>query len=158
MSKDPRRPLHFRSLEEVRAEVDCLAALQRQGRLVAAGQWTTAQIVEHISKLMEMSLDGFPFNAPLPLRIFGRLIRPFVVGKPCPRGIQLKGESAKLLPSDDAELDAAVARLGRSIDRVVGGARMEAPSPIFGPLTHEQWFAMHLRHAEHHLGFLRPQA
>jgi hypothetical protein len=32
-----------------------------------------------------------------------------------------------------------------------------APSPILGTLTHEEWIAMHLRHAELHLGFLIPE-
>ena len=53
--------------------------------------------------------------------------------------------------------DAAVARLGRSIDRVLSGARMEAPSPIFGPLTHAEWMALQCRHSELHLSFLHPR-
>jgi hypothetical protein len=29
------------------------------------------------------------------------------------------------------------------------------PHALFGPLTHEEWIAQHLRHAELHLSFLR---
>ena len=32
------------------------------------------------------------------------------------------------------------------------------PNPVFGPLTHEQWIQLNLRHAELHLGFLVPQS
>ena len=30
------------------------------------------------------------------------------------------------------------------------------PNVIFGPLTHEEWKAINLRHAELHLGFVHP--
>lgn len=158
MSKDVRRPLRFRSLEDARAEVDRLSASQRAGRLVCAGNWTMAQIVEHITKFIEGSLDGFSFRAPWILRVIGRAIKPWCIGKPMPRGVQLRGKSALLLPSDDAELEACLARFNAAMDRLRAGERMEAESPLFGPLTHDQWVQMHLRHAEHHLGYLRPQA
>ena len=32
-----------------------------------------------------------------------------------------------------------------------------APNVIFGQLTHEEWIAINLRHAELHLGFLIPE-
>jgi hypothetical protein len=32
-----------------------------------------------------------------------------------------------------------------------------APNVIFGALTHEEWIALNLRHAELHLGFLLPE-
>ena len=33
----------------------------------------------------------------------------------------------------------------------------DAPNPIFGRLTHDEWKAINLRHAELHMGFLHPQ-
>jgi hypothetical protein len=31
------------------------------------------------------------------------------------------------------------------------------PHALFGPLTHDEWIAQHLRHAELHLSFLRTE-
>ena len=33
---------------------------------------------------------------------------------------------------------------------------MIAPHPVLGKLTHEEWTQMHLRHAELHLSFVKP--
>jgi hypothetical protein len=30
------------------------------------------------------------------------------------------------------------------------------PNVIFGPMSHQEWQSMHLRHAELHLGYLHP--
>jgi hypothetical protein len=32
------------------------------------------------------------------------------------------------------------------------------PSPLFGPLSSDDWERLHLRHTKHHLGFLEPKS
>ena len=38
--------------------------------------------------------------------------------------------------------------------RIEGGERMSKPSPVFGPMTHEEWEQLHCRHAELHFSFI----
>jgi hypothetical protein len=53
-------------------------------------------------------------------------------------------------------LDEGLERMRRVMERL----KVEAPTmphSLFGPLTHEEWIASQLRHAELHLGFLAPE-
>ena len=52
--------------------------------------------------------------------------------------------------------EAGLARLRRAMERLKAEAPSK-PQAIFGPMTHEEWVALHLRHAEMHLGFLVPE-
>ena len=52
-------------------------------------------------------------------------------------------------------LDEAVARVRQVMKRLENEAPA-APNVVFGPLSHEEWIALNLRHAELHLGFLIP--
>lgn len=62
------------------------------------------------------------------------------------------------MPPDDVTLPEAVARMRRVIERVAAGERFARPSPLFGPLTHEEWVTLHLRHCELHYSFAYPAA
>jgi hypothetical protein len=56
-----------------------------------------------------------------------------------------------VLPSEEGlrRYRAAMDRLRRTPPMTV--------NPVFGPLTHEQWKQLNLRHAEPHLGFQVPR-
>jgi hypothetical protein len=145
-----RRELSFSTMDDLLADVEGLGA-----EPMAAGNWTPGQVVEHVTILIESSLDGFTFKAPLPLRIFARLARGRFLSKTLPAGVKLPANASALMPSDDVTWDDAVARLRRATERIRGGDRMTHPSPLFGALSHEQWVDLHCRHAEMHLSFLR---
>lgn len=104
-------------------------------------------------------MDGFPFRAPLALRLLGRLAeRPLLSGKPFPRGMSPKRPGLELLvpPADtDVETGAAETReiLDR-VDRVDGGERFAAPSPVVGPPTHDDRVTLHARHFARHAAML----
>ncbi|MGE4197174.1 MAG: DUF1569 domain-containing protein, partial [Phycisphaerales bacterium] len=51
--------------------------------------------------------------------------------------------------------DAALDRLRRAWERLMSTAPT-VPNPIFGPLPHDDWIKMNLRHAELHMGYLHP--
>jgi hypothetical protein len=61
-----------------------------------------------------------------------------------------------LMPPDAVEDAEGVTKLEAVIGRFVAHAGELYPSPIFGPLTPEQWREVHLWHCEHHLSFLLP--
>ena len=63
-----RRNVRFESIDDLAEEIDRLVAAQREGHLVANGNWTPAQILDHLARFMEFSYEGFPFRASWPVR------------------------------------------------------------------------------------------
>jgi hypothetical protein len=65
--------------------------------------------------------------------------------------------SARLV-EPDAVIDPGngVKYLLNAITRIENGEQMVHPSPVEGPITHEQWCYFHLRHAELHLSYQIP--
>jgi hypothetical protein len=71
-------------------------------------------------------------------------------------GVRIPGVTGGTLAIDPMSLDEGLDRMRRVMERL----KAEAPTslhPLFGPLTHAEWIAMHCRHAEMHLGFLVPE-
>jgi hypothetical protein len=70
-------------------------------------------------------------------------------------GVRIPGVSGGTLATEPMSLDEALPRMHRVMGRLKSEAPA-APNVIFGPLTHEEWIAVNLRHAELHLGFQVP--
>ena len=149
-----RRTLQFRSLEDLRTEVDAITIKP----LRVTGNWSAGQILQHVARLMEFSLDGFPMTAPWPIRMIGRLIRNRMINRPMRPGFRLPARADALLPDPGISLEQGAAALRACLDRIAKGEQMTQPSPIFGRLTHEQWIQLHLRHCEMHLSFIHFRA
>lgn len=152
------RTLRFDSIDALAAEVDRLISAQHAGHLEAHGNWTPAQIFEHLAKFVEFSYEGFPFRAGLPLRAVSYALKwiawkRFVDFSLRPGYAVPKGGEA-LLPDEWADFDVAAERLQAALFRIKRGEPMRAPSPFEGRITHDQWVYVHLRHAELHLSFL----
>jgi hypothetical protein len=71
-------------------------------------------------------------------------------------GVKIPRVPGGTLATEPLPLDEALARLRRVMERLKTEAPT-APNFIVGPLTHEEWIAINLRHAELHLGFLIPE-
>jgi len=153
-----RRPLDFQDLSAVLADLDDLEAAEAAGTLTRHGNWSLGQNAGHIAALIEQSLDGFRFKAPLTVRVIFTAGKKFFLGRPFPSGIQLQGPSRMLLPEGEVSTAEGCGALRTQIGRVLSGERMTQRSPIFGKLTHEQWVGLHCRHANLHLSFLDPGA
>jgi hypothetical protein len=146
-----RRQLHFDNLEAIREDVERLA----QGPVRALGNWTPAQILRHLSVVMDGSIDGYAFRFPLPMRVIARLLKGWVLSRPMPPGFQLKSKAAEALVPPPVEWAEALEGFRRSIHRqLTEDHRM--PSPVFGPMSRDDWNRLHCRHAELHLSFLVP--
>jgi len=152
----PRRRLALGSLAELRAELDRIESAHRAGSLRTTGNWTAGQILEHVALLMEHSIDGFPARLPGAMRLLGKLVfkRSALAGKPPPSGFAIPDRVSFLRPDDHTSFEQGLARIGRALDRIESGERFAQPSPLFGPLTHEQWERIHCGHAAMHLGFM----
>jgi hypothetical protein len=153
-----RRTLRFQTLADLRAEVDRIEAAERAGRLQRSGRWTVGQTFGHLASWMGYPYDGFPMGpAPWPLRAFVRLRRKRYPDGPMPVGLRIPGVPEGTVGVEDLTLDEGISRLRREIERFESGAQPSHPSPIFGPLSHEEWTRLGLRHAELHLSFLHPE-
>ena len=156
MSSARRRQLNFDSFDALAVDVDRL----RDGGYTRAGAWTLGQVCDHLSRFMRASIEGFSGPVPLPIRFaratgLGRLIlRRTLKVRRIPEGV--KGP-ADVMPGP-AALDerAAVEAFRKAMADVRDHAGDFQPSPLFGPMTAEQWRQIHLIHAAHHLSFLLP--
>lgn len=150
-----RRMLRFESLDQVIADVDRLVEAERAGRLTRLGNWTLGQTLGHLAAWAEYCYTGVPLNPPFFVKWILRLgKRKFLFG-PMRAGVRIPRVAGGTLATDAAPLDDGLERYRRVMERLKVEAPT-APSPIFGPLTHEESIAINLRHAELHLGFLIP--
>ena len=148
-----RRELHFSSMADIVEDVEYLAAGDPPR---SAGNWTSAQIVEHVGRIIDASIEGFPTpKAALPLRFIAWLFRRIVLTRPMQPGIKLPPKFEALLPDHGIIWDDAVDRF-RAVHNKLATRQMTQPSPVFGRLSHQQWEQLHCRHAEMHFSFMHP--
>jgi hypothetical protein len=151
-----RRELRFESLDAVLAEAERLAAAERAGRLRRLGNWTLGQTLGHLASWAEYSYTGAPLQAPFFVKWFLRLRkRKFLYGR-MRAGVKIPRVEGGTLATEPVPLDEGLERLRRVLGRLKAEAPT-APNVIFGPLSHDEWVALHCRHAELHLGFLVPE-
>jgi hypothetical protein len=150
-----RRALRFESIDQVMAEVDRLAEAERAGRLRRLGNWTLGQTLGHLATWVEYGYTGAPLKVPFFIRWFLRLRKRKVLYGPMRAGVRIPGVEGGTLATEPVPLEDALGRMRRAMGRLQSEAPT-APNVIFGPLQHEEWVALHLRHAELHLGFLIP--
>jgi len=153
----PRRELSFGSLDELSAELDRIDAAHAAGNLGHTGNWTPAQILDHVGIFWTHALDGFPpGKPPLPMRMLVQLFfkKSAVQGKQPPTGIKLPAKASYLMPSDDPKFAPAMEKLRTCIERVKRGDSYVPASPLFGKLARDEWTRMNLGHCAMHLSFI----
>lgn len=154
-----RRPLKFQSLGEVLADLDAIEASIQAGTLAMSGNWSPGEVCDHLRKFFEFAIDGFPSKAPAPVRLIARMMlkrRATASDEPFPAGFKLPKSASALLPTPGIGDLEGLNALREQIDRVQKGERMTQPSPLIGPLTHDDWMVMQLKHFSLHLSFLHP--
>ncbi len=147
-----RRRVEYATLAEFLDDAEQTAAREHQ----TAGNWTYGQILEHLTTAINSSIDGFSFRGPWLIR---KLVAPFIknslLTKPIKPGFRLPKSAESYLPSADATTEDALKNLRTAIARIAV-EKPEAEHPLLGPLTDEEWKALHLRHAELHMSFVVP--
>jgi hypothetical protein len=149
-----RRELHFANLGDMLADAELLCSTKP---ITALGNWRLGRALEHLARSIEMSLDGAKFRPPWYVRWLGPWIKNRMLTQPMRPGFQLPAYAARyLIPEDECEMHEALAHLHAAVTRLRATTRRH-PSPVFGPLTLEEWDQLHLRHAELHLSFFVPR-
>jgi hypothetical protein len=148
--------LRLESIDQLMVEVDRLAQAERAGRLRRLGNWTLGQTLGHLAAWAEYSYAGAPLKVPFFIRWILRLRKRQMLYGPMRAGVRIPGVEGGTLATAPVPLDEALGRMRRAMERLKSEAPT-APNVIFGPLKHEEWIALQLRHAELHLGFLIPE-
>jgi hypothetical protein len=147
-----RRQLRFNTIAEIAADVNVLAG----GKIKALGNWSSGQILEHLAKTMDGSLDGMNFRFPWLFCVTAKwLFKNRFLTKPMPPGWTLKGDQAKALMPAETTWEDGLVHFRKSTARLQAEER-RATHPILGALTRDEWDHLHCRHAELHLSFLKP--
>ena len=149
-----RRTLRFNSLDDVLADVENLAAAERQGRLRYLGNWTLGQILGHLATWVGFAYDGVPVTPPLIVRWIMKPMKKRFLYKAMPAGVHIPKAPGGTFGTDPLPLDEGLDRLRRAYERL----RTSPPDrrhPIFGKMTPDEWINGQLRHAELHLSFVR---
>jgi hypothetical protein len=153
-----RRRVCLRTLDELVAEVDWVTAAAAADRVRPLGNWSPAQVLWHIGRLVELSFDGFPFRYKRGPRWLIRLFRLLawrrLIALALRPGFKNPPEAATLEPDPRLPLKQAAVYLKLQVARIRNRERMTQACSVEGPYTHEQWVYIHLRHAELHLSFL----
>ena len=147
-----RRALRFAGMDEILADAEALG----RGDIRTIGNWSAAQIVDHVALLIGFSIDGFPARAPLALRVFGRMLKKRSLKGGLPAGFKFPANFGFLAPAEDVTWADALNLLRKEIGRARDRGRMTQPSPILGRMSHEDWIKLHCRQAELHFSFMHP--
>jgi hypothetical protein len=149
-----RRKLRFRSFDDVLADAENV----NFAGYLPLGNWTLGQAVKHLGNAMHGCIDGVAFEAPLHIRILGRLVMRYVILYwQFPPGAKLPRPAEQaLVPANDTDFDEGMNVLRQGIKRLAVETR-RVPHPVIGRLSVDQWNRFHLRHAELHLSFFVPR-
>jgi len=136
----------FATLAAASAAIEGLAVRHRH-----TGEWTLAQMLEHVSQSIDYSLDGFPAMKPALFRA--------AVGSVAFAVFQARGAMGHNLaepipgaPALDAAapLPAAIARALAALRRFEAHAGALAPHFAYGALDKAQYTRAHLMHLANH--------
>ncbi|MBL8763784.1 MAG: DUF1569 domain-containing protein [Phycisphaerae bacterium] len=156
--KVARRPLRFGAVADAKREIEKIRAAYAVGRLKTKGNWTPAQVLNHLAAFIEYAYVGYPpalAKPPWMIRFILKFMKSRYLYKSMPVGVRIPGVPGGTLGAEEGDFARADARLVAALTRLEREAPV-GPNPVFGPLTHAEWTNLHLRHCELHLAFLDP--
>ncbi|RIK68534.1 MAG: hypothetical protein DCC65_02765 [Planctomycetota bacterium] len=151
-----RRRLHFDNPRQLHSDVDRIVASERTGTLRRTGNWTTGQILGHLAAWIDYAYDGYPVKPPWFIKFILRFAKKRFLRGPLKVGVKIPKVPDGTYATEPLSVDEGLARFNRAWARLQDRPPT-APNILFGPLTHEEWIQLNLRHAELHLGFLHPR-
>lgn len=152
-----RRALRFANMSEAIADAQRIAASEAAGTLRHSGNWSAGQCLAHVAAFMNYPYDGYPpkLNPPWIVKLLVKPLKKKYIRNGLPVGRSIPGIEGGTTGVDDISAAQALERF------ITAARRMEstpppAPNPLFGPMTHDEWISLNLRHAELHFGFQHP--
>jgi len=147
-----RRMLKFSKLSDVIAEADRLLHAERAGKVKQLGNWTLGQALGHLAAWAEYSYTGAPLKPPFFIRWMLRMQKNKFLYSPMRAGVKIPRVAGGTLGTEMMSTEDGLTRMRAAFERLER-EMPTAPNVIFGPLTHDEWRAINLRHAELHLSF-----
>jgi len=155
VSPGSARELRFANLDEMLAEMERIAAADREGRVTRLGNWDAGTNFGHLATWIDYSFEGFPpkLNPPWIIKFILKFQKSKFIKGPMPRGVKIPGIENGTFATEVVPLEEGVVHLRSSIERL----KRERPtqkSVLFGEMTHQEWISGTLRHAELHMSYL----
>lgn len=154
-----RRTLRLDSLDALLREAKQLVEAERSGTLIARGNWTLGQMLGHLAAWTDYPYDGYPAEfrpPPWLLRVLLKSMKKKFLTQSLPVGMRLPKVKQGTFGTELLSTEEGLRRLTRSVERLRAGPPSMA-NPVFGPMTHEEWTAIMLRHGELHCSFFAPR-
>ena len=108
-TKSARREVHYESLDEFRLTPNDWAA-----RRSARWNLDLPQILDHLTKSITASLDGFGFKAPWVAGVHSPLVKNAFLTKPMRAGFRLPRRATAIMPGNDLNVSTALDNLHRA--------------------------------------------
>jgi hypothetical protein len=152
-----RRALAFSNSAQLIADVDGLVAAERAGTLRKTGNWTLGQALGHLAWWVNVPFEGYPADMKPPwiIKMVIRLQKKKYMQQ-LPAGVKIPNVEGGTKGIDVVSTEEGYGRLKRAWQRLDAGPP-GIDNVIFGPLSHEEWKGLNLRHAELHLSFFAPR-
>lgn len=149
-----REHLRFETPSELRSHVGRLLRAEEAGRLKHSGNWTLGQALGHLAAWASFPYDGYPqqLNPPFFIRWILRMRKSAYIHKQLPAGVKIPKLREGTLATELLSTEEGLRRFNQAWDRLEK-APPKTRNIIFGELTHAEWIALNLRHAELHLSF-----
>jgi hypothetical protein len=153
-----RRTLRFTTSQHAIAEIQHLIAAERAGTLTKLGNWSLGTTLNHLAEFIDYGYSGFPpdLNPPWVIKVLLRFMKGTFLKRPLPAGYRIPDQPDGTKATHPVDLDTGAAHCLASWNRLATAAPT-LTHPIFGPLKHDEWIALHLRHTELHLSFYVPK-
>jgi hypothetical protein len=150
-----RRQLRFETIDDCLTDADRLVAADRLGKLRLVGNWSLGTILNHVAAWVEFAYSGSPVKAPWFVVALSRVMKRRFLYKGLGAGVRIPRVEGGTVAREPATVEQALPRFKAAFERL----RREPPTKpneLFGQLTHAEWIALQLRHAELHMSFAVP--
>ncbi|HZW05597.1 MAG TPA: DUF1569 domain-containing protein [Phycisphaerales bacterium] len=151
-----RRKLHFASIDDALRDAELIAESDRRGTLKRCGNWTAGQALGHVAGWITFALDGYPpdLRPPWFVKVILRMMKSKYM-RGLPSGARIPKVEGGTKNTEVLSTEEGLARLRTAWQRL-GKTAPTRPNPVFGQLSHDEWIALNLRHAELHQSFFVP--
>ena len=145
------RQLRFETLDDILAEAKRIA---EHSDAPTNGSWTPAQTLWHVGRFMRASVEGYPTTVPFFFRLIGPLFKKRSITKGFTPGIKLPSQAAEhMVAKPGTTMEEALEMIVPWTEKAKAEGFLDK-NPMFGPMTRDEWVALHCRHAEMHFGLI----